>query len=74
MPEIREKVRNLLKWLGVQLDPTANQNEKTLLSNVSSRGSMLRVPADEEVVIARHMASAITDSPVHPSSSKWKAS
>ena len=74
MPESRDKVCNRLKWHGAQLDHTANQNENTLLSNVSSRVSILRVPADEEVVIARHMASAITDSPVHPSSSKWKAS
>ena len=74
MPEIRDKVCNRLKWLGAQLDHTANLKEKTPLSKVSSRVSILRVPADEEVVIARHMASAITDSPVHPSSSKWKAS
>ena len=73
-PQIRDKVCNRLKWLGAQLDRTANQNENTLLSNVSSRVSILRVPADEEVVIARHTASAISDSPVHPSSSKWKAS
>ena len=40
MPEIRDKVCNRLKWLGAQLDHTANLKEKTLLSNVSSRVSI----------------------------------
>jgi acetate kinase len=69
-PEIRDKVCNRLKWLGVQIDHAANQNRNTVLSNSRSGVSILRVSADEEAVIARYTASAITDGPVHPSSRK----
>jgi acetate kinase len=60
-PEIRGKVCNRLKWLGAQLDHPANQNKNIRLSNASSRVSILRIPSDEEAVIVRHTASAITD-------------
>ncbi len=60
-PEIRDKVCNRLKWLGVQLDHPANQNENILLSKIGSRVSILRIPADEEAVIVRHTASTIID-------------
>lgn len=69
-PEIRDNVCNRLKWLGVQIDHAANQNRNTVLSNARSGVSILRVSADEEAVIARYTASAITDGPVHPSSRK----
>jgi acetate kinase len=60
-PEIRGKVCNRLKWLGAQLDHPANQNKNIRLSNASSRVSILRIPSEEEAVIVRHTASAITD-------------
>ena len=60
-PEVREKVCNRLGWIGAQLDHAANQAGNTLLNNAGSRISILRVPADEEAVIVRHTASAITD-------------
>ena len=60
-PEIRDKICHRLGWLGAQLNPTANRAGNTVLSNDGSRVSILRVPADEEAVIARHTARAITD-------------
>ena len=73
-PEIRDKVCNRLKWLGVQLNHTANWAGNTGLSDDGSRVSILRVPADEEAVIARHAANALTDGPVLPTSNPGKVS
>lgn len=58
-PEIRDTICHRLGWLGAHLDQAANQNGKTLLSSTTSRVSILRVPADEELVIAKHTASAM---------------
>ncbi len=69
-PEIRDKVCHRLEWLGAQLNHASNQAGNTLLNTAGSRVAILRVPADEEAVIARHTASAITDGPVHSSSRK----
>ena len=73
-PEIRDKICNRLGWIGAQLDRASNQSGNTVLNSNGSRVSILRVPADEEAVIARHAASALTDGPVHPTSSNWRAS
>jgi acetate kinase len=59
-PEVREKVCDRLGWLGVMLDHAANRAGATRLNVTGSRVSILRVPADEEAVIARHAARAIT--------------
>ena len=67
-PEVRDKICHRLGWLGAQLNPTANRAGNTVLSNDGSRVSILRVPADEEAVIARHTARAITDGPELPTS------
>lgn len=60
-PEVREKVCDRLGWLGARLNHAANRAGNTLLSEVGSRVSLLRVPADEEAVIARHAANGIRD-------------
>ena len=57
-PAVREKVCERLGWLGVQLDHSANQAGMPRINNAGSRVSILRVPADEEAVIARHAARA----------------
>ena len=59
-PEIRHKICSRLKWLGAQLNHTANRAGNIVLNSDGSRISILRVPADEEAMIARHTASAIT--------------
>ena len=60
-PEVREKVCERLGWLGAQLDPAANRTGNIRLNKVGSQVSLLRIPADEEAVIAKHAASDITD-------------
>ena len=59
-PEIREKVCGRLEWLGVVFDKAANWAGDCCLNAAGSRVSILRIPADEESVIARHAARAIT--------------
>ena len=59
-PEIRHKICTRLMWLGAQLNHTANRAGNIVLNSDGSRVSILRVPADEEAMIARHTASAIT--------------
>ena len=51
---VREQVCDKLGWLGVALDPTANEAHADTLSAADSRVRVFRVAADEEVVIARH--------------------
>ena len=58
-PEVREKVCRQLAWLGVELDPAANLAGSTILSSSTSRVSVIRVPADEEAVIARQTAAFV---------------
>ena len=63
-PEVREKVCDRLGWLGVAFDQAANRAGAFRLNAAGSRVSILRVPADEEAVIARHAARAITALPI----------
>ena len=60
-PEIRENVCHRLQWFGAQLNPAANRAGNTLVSHDESRIPILRVPADEESVIAGHAARAIAN-------------
>lgn len=64
-PEVREKVCDRLGWLGVVLDQSANRAGACRIHAAGNRVSVLRVPADEESVIARHAARAITNEPRH---------
>ena len=52
--EIRSRVCRDAAWLGVELDPAANDSGARRISSPSSRVSVWRVPTDEEGVIARH--------------------
>ena len=60
-PEVRDKICKRLTWLGAELSDTANRAGSTVLNSDGSRVSILRVPADEETVIAGHTASAIAN-------------
>jgi acetate kinase len=53
-PSIRERVCRGAAWLGVELDPAANQGNGPRISAPGSRVSAWVVPTDEEVMIARH--------------------
>jgi acetate kinase len=54
---IRARVLNGMRWLGIELDESRNQDNRTVLSSVHSRVLALRIATDEEAMIARHTLS-----------------
>jgi acetate kinase len=58
-PLVREKVCRQLHWLGVVLDQSANKAGASRLNSAESRISILRIPTDEELMIAHHVRSLI---------------
>jgi acetate kinase len=53
-PTMRARIAEKLAWLGVALDPDANQGAKTAISSKASRVPVYVIPTDEELMIARH--------------------
>lgn len=51
---VRAKVCALARWLGVEIDDKANEGHAQRISLVSSRVAVHVLPANEEMVIARH--------------------
>lgn len=51
-PEIRSRVAQRLKWLGVELDEKANAANATAIGSMAARIEILVIPTDEEQVIA----------------------
>lgn len=60
---LRAAVLSQLGWLGVQLDPVANQGNGPRLTVADSAVSGWVVPTNEEAVIARHVARTLGGSP-----------
>ena len=60
-PEVRRRVCAQLNWLGVDLDPAANDGHGPRLHTPTSRVEVLRLPTDEEAVIARHTTALLTN-------------
>ena len=52
-PEVREEVCKGLEFLGIELDDQKNKNKEKIISKNSSRVPVLRIPTNEELVIAR---------------------
>jgi acetate kinase len=55
-PSIRERICRDAAWLGVELNPVANQAGGPRISAAGSRVSAWVIPTNEEVMIARHTA------------------
>jgi acetate kinase len=55
-PSIRERVCRDAAWLGVELDPAANQAGGPRISAAGSKVPVWVIPTNEEVMIARHTA------------------
>ena len=51
---LRERVCRNATWLGVELDPTANESNGPRISTPGSRVSAWVIPTNEELMIARH--------------------
>ncbi len=56
---IRARVAEKLSWIGVALDPRANADRKSLISQPESRVGLHVIPTDEELMIARHTLSLL---------------
>jgi acetate kinase len=58
------KVRNLichrLRWLGLELDPKANDGDANLISSGSSTVEIRVIATSEETTIARHVLAMVT--------------
>ncbi len=52
--EVRERICRASKWLGIDLDPDANERNDSRISRAGSRVSAWVVPTNEELMIARH--------------------
>jgi acetate kinase len=55
-PEVRRRICADAAWLGLELDPARNERRGPCISRVGSRVTAWVVPADEETMIARHVA------------------
>jgi acetate kinase len=53
-PQIRQQVCQGLAWLGVHVDPRANQHGNGCISPAGSAPSVWVIPTDEEAMIASH--------------------
>jgi acetate kinase len=57
--EIRRRICERLGWLGVTLDPAANAAHGPRITKADSRVSVWVIPTNEELMIARHMATLL---------------
>jgi len=60
-PQIRAAIVSKLGWLGASLDAAANAENKLLISRRDSRLPVYVVPTDEELMIARHTLSLLSN-------------
>jgi acetate kinase len=51
---IRRRVCESAQWLGIRIDPQANETGQTKISTVDSTVSVWIIPTDEELMIATH--------------------
>src|SRR5215468_7463165 len=58
-PTIRARIADKLGWLGVTLDPKANNSQGPLISRRDGRVAVYVIPTDEELMIARHTLATI---------------
>ncbi|KUJ81273.1 acetate/propionate family kinase [Ruegeria profundi] len=54
--QIRRRVCEGMRWIGIEIDPNRNADNGTVLSTDFSRVRILRIPTNEEMVIARAAA------------------
>lgn len=59
--EIRCRICDRLRWLGVRLDPSANERASESASAGDSEVDILIIPTSEETTIARHCAAKLSE-------------
>ena len=60
---IRARIVDQLAWLGARLDPTENSRHARLISRSDSRIAVYVIPTDEELMIAQHTSSLLSNRP-----------
>ncbi len=58
--EVRRRICSALGWLGIELDPAANDVHRLRISTDASPTEVLTIPTDEEWMIAQHTYDLIT--------------
>ncbi len=53
---VRARIGELSRWLGIEIDESANREHRAVISAPGSRVTVCVIPTDEEIVIARHTA------------------
>lgn len=66
--QVRALICRACAWMGVQLHAEANEAHRTELHAPSSSVRVLRIPADEEAVIAAHVVRALRTGAADPGS------
>ncbi len=59
--EIREEVCKEMEFLGIQIDDLKNQNNDEIISKENSKVSVMRIPTNEELVIALDTAKIVSE-------------
>jgi acetate kinase len=59
---MRSRITEKLQWLGATLDPEANASQGLLISRLDSRIAVYVIPTDEELMIARHTLTLLSNS------------
>ena len=60
--EVREEVCSDMKYLGIELDDLKNENNETVISSESSKVTVMRIPTNEELVIAMDTNRIVSES------------
>ena len=58
-PEIRRRICDASRWLGIELDESANDSRGPEISTPNSKVSVWVIPTNEELMIARHTGSLL---------------
>jgi acetate kinase len=56
---IRHRICQASAWLGIDLDPEANEQKASCISRPGSRVTVWVIPTNEELMIARHAAALL---------------
>jgi acetate kinase len=57
---MRARIAEKLAWLGISIDPEANSEGRTVISEEGSRVPVYVVPTNEELMIARHTVTLLS--------------
>ncbi|CAN7650534.1 acetate/propionate family kinase [Agrobacterium genomosp. 3] len=62
-PAVRAEICTRLMWLGIDLDPKANEGSQSVITSQASRITVLVIPTDEERVIADESLHVLRSTP-----------